>query len=769
MKTDYSDKFADKKNKNTKKSKEDKEFVKNTVDLNPELKEQKKSTVVFGWGRMNPVTVGHEKLVNKIKSVAKSNSATPVLYLSHSQDPKKNPLSYNDKVALAKKAFGPMVQKSSAKTVIQVLSELSSKYDNAILVVGSDRVKEFDTLIQKYNGKDYNFSSISVVSAGDRDPDSDDISGMSASKMRTLAVSGKPEEFKKGLPRNLQSISDSVYDMVRAGMKLAEELEAEGLLLDEALSLQQRIKRGRVMKRYATKIATARKRAMRRKASTEKLKSRARKKAINIVRNRVAGASSKSYSDMSPGEKIMIDKKIEKRKALINRLAKKLLPKVRKAEMTRLRGGSGKINEEFESLFEDKAKVAQDPDVKDMPGSQPKGYYKGVKPSIKDDRARHFRKYAKKSDDDPASYKPAPGDKGAKTKESEHTKKYRQMYGEEQAPKKKFHQMMKHNGTPKLDKRFKINRKDYQSEDTDPRISRLQDRQRAQKNRLRSSHETEIDRLKTNILRSKTSRRNTQIEEDVDILKLVDEIHESIQLDEKKKMEGLKKKAEKSGISYGILKKVFDRGVAAWRTGHRPGTTPSQWGYARVNSFITKSSGTWGKADKDLAAKVRKEEVELDSFFDLDEATNMRNLKLINKIKKSGVVKTGSMKKEAVEPHPDVVKAYKKTQDAEHNHGEYGTTATKRAVTRTSNTLSKKIKQHHPDLDMKGKIALRTALQNMKEEHGAGFWGTSELADKYAKDTPGQEPMKTHKNKYKEPKANKINETFEDLFKDTEE
>ena len=67
----------------------------------------------------------------------------------------------------------------------------------------------------------------------------------------------------------------------------------------------------------------------------------------------------------------------------------------------------------------------------------------------------------------------------------------------------------------------------------------------------------------------------------------------------------LKKTAEKSGMPRGILRKVFNRGVAAWRTGHRPGTTPTQWGLARVNSFVTKSSGTWGKADKDLAARVR--------------------------------------------------------------------------------------------------------------------------------------------------------------------
>ena len=70
-------------------------------------------------------------------------------------------------------------------------------------------------------------------------------------------------------------------------------------------------------------------------------------------------------------------------------------------------------------------------------------------------------------------------------------------------------------------------------------------------------------------------------------------------------IEGLKNKAEKSGMPYGILKQVYDRGMAAWRGGHRPGTTQQQWAFARVNSFITKSSGTWGGADKDLAAKVK--------------------------------------------------------------------------------------------------------------------------------------------------------------------
>jgi hypothetical protein len=73
-------------------------------------------------------------------------------------------------------------------------------------------------------------------------------------------------------------------------------------------------------------------------------------------------------------------------------------------------------------------------------------------------------------------------------------------------------------------------------------------------------------------------------------------------------IEGLQKKSEKSGIPYGILKKVYDRGMAAWQGGHRPGTTPQQWAFARVNSFITKGKGTWGGADSDLASKVKKNE-----------------------------------------------------------------------------------------------------------------------------------------------------------------
>ena len=145
------------------------------VDVQPTLDEAAKGTAVITFGRMNPATVGHEKLVSKVISVASSAKGTPLVYLSHTEDVKKNPLSYNDKIKYAKKAFGRVVQKTKARTIIEVAKELSGKYANLIIVAGSDRVAEFDTLVNKYNGKEYNFQVIDVQSAGERDPDADGV------------------------------------------------------------------------------------------------------------------------------------------------------------------------------------------------------------------------------------------------------------------------------------------------------------------------------------------------------------------------------------------------------------------------------------------------------------------------------------------------------------------------------------------------------------------------------------------------------------------
>ena len=328
-----------------------KEFVKNTVELNPKLEEAATRTAVISWGRMNPPTVGHEKLANKVAATAKANSAVPIIYLSHSQDAKKNPLTYEYKYMFARAAFGPMIQKSKAKTIIQVMQELQKKFTDVILVVGADRIAEFETLLNKYNGKDFALNSIKVISAGERDPDAEGVEGMSASKMRAAAASGDDAAFKSGLPKKLQRHGQEIYDMVRAGMKLAEELEAEGLLSEAILNLAQRRKRGLVMRKFKTKIAASRNRARRRMASTDKLTVRARRAAIRAVRRKVAGAKGADYANLSPSEKMMIDKRVQKRQKAIERIARKLLPTVRKAEIARLRSQNSNKNEAFEAVF----------------------------------------------------------------------------------------------------------------------------------------------------------------------------------------------------------------------------------------------------------------------------------------------------------------------------------------------------------------------------------------------------------------------------------
>ena len=116
--------------------------------------------VVFTFGRMNPPTIGHEKLVNKLKAIASKEKADARIYLSHTNKPSSDPLSYKDKLKFAQKAFG-IAYKSSAKQIFQIAKELQGqKYTDIVMVVGSDRVKEFDTLLKKYNNKgDYSTMS----------------------------------------------------------------------------------------------------------------------------------------------------------------------------------------------------------------------------------------------------------------------------------------------------------------------------------------------------------------------------------------------------------------------------------------------------------------------------------------------------------------------------------------------------------------------------------------------------------------------------------
>lgn len=181
------------------------------------LTETKNDTVVFAFGRFNPPTIGHEKLVQKVLTIADQANADHVIFLSQTHKPKTDPLSWKDKVALFKKMF-PKVNISTNKEVQNpygALMTLGEEYDNAILVVGSDRVATFREGMAPYL-EEYGIKNFSVVSAGQRDPDAEGAAGMSASKARALAVEGNFKAFAQTLPSSINNATKkSVYNHIR--------------------------------------------------------------------------------------------------------------------------------------------------------------------------------------------------------------------------------------------------------------------------------------------------------------------------------------------------------------------------------------------------------------------------------------------------------------------------------------------------------------------------------------------------------------------------
>ena len=180
---------------------------------------------VVAFGRFQAITTGHEKLLKKIVSVAKQKKGEPMLYMSRSNDKKKNPLKYEDKLKFARALFpkfkSVIKDDPKANTVINLLKTLDGKYDEVYFIAGSDRVPEYDKLFNRYNGKDYTFKKIEVVSAGERDPDAEGASGMSASKLRAAAAEGDFDLFNSGIPGN-ESIAKKIFDAVRKGMMITE-------------------------------------------------------------------------------------------------------------------------------------------------------------------------------------------------------------------------------------------------------------------------------------------------------------------------------------------------------------------------------------------------------------------------------------------------------------------------------------------------------------------------------------------------------------------
>ena len=441
----------------------------------------------FTFGRYNPPTIGHEVLFNKVKDIARGGKYR--IYASQSVDQKKNPLEYKSKIKLLRKMFPKharnIIEDTKVRNVFDVLVQMYDEgFQKVSLVVGSDRVKEFEILLNKYNGVKgrhgfYKFK-INIISAGERDPDSDGAEGMSASKMRMAAQQNDLKLFSSGLPSNFKRTED-LFNAVRKGMGLTESKSfRKHIELSPVSETREEYVEGSLFK------------------------------VGNLVR--IKENNEEGRIIYCGSNYVMVESKDVRKRYWLDAV-----------ENIQEYNEIGTVKTLRKYLKMTPQNEKQDPDIKDRKGTQPKGYFakdaegKKMAKSTKAARDRHFKKGAKMDDDNPAAYKPAPGDARAKTKPSKHTKKFKQMYGE------------------------------------------------------MAEYVTFEDFLIT--------------EQDADA--------------------ALKKKADKSGMPLGILKQVFKRGVAAWRTGHRPGTNSVQWGLARVNSFVTKSAGTWGKADKDLAAKVR--------------------------------------------------------------------------------------------------------------------------------------------------------------------
>ena len=183
---------------------------------------------VLAFGRMNPPTVGHEQVINKVHEVAKEHNATHKVVLSHSQDAKKNPLPADVKVKHAKNAFPGTHIEAASKSKPTIMHHAADMHKAGVkhlhIVAGSDRTDEYHKLLHKYNGQSaahghYHFKSITVHSSGERDPDAEGTTGVSGTKMREHAAGGHKEEFHKGLPTHMKpEHKDALYHDLRKHM-----------------------------------------------------------------------------------------------------------------------------------------------------------------------------------------------------------------------------------------------------------------------------------------------------------------------------------------------------------------------------------------------------------------------------------------------------------------------------------------------------------------------------------------------------------------------
>jgi len=372
---------------------------------------QEAKSVAFTFGRFNPPTIGHEKLINKVKSVSANDYK---IYLSRSEDPKKNPLSARQKLTYMKKMFpshARNIEINPTNMVLDLATDLHKKgYTDITMVVGSDRVREFEGILKKYNDVKsrhgyYNFDNINVVSAGERDPDAEGASGMSASKMRAAAAKGDLQSFRKGLPTGVDAMK--IMNDVRKGMRLAASSGSVGAFLgyrEKPIASMEEFEQNQVRDLYVREMIFN---------IGDK---------VDYVKEDIEGIVKRRGTNYV----VLEDNNNNLHKAWIWDCIP--VPSDREAEV---REYNLDVDYGFEAVSEKKEyghtdNLPQDRDVGKIKGTQPKKYYKDLSKDVKSKRAAHF----KSQDTEKGPYKPAPGDDKAKTKPSKHTQKYKKMFGE---------------------------------------------------------------------------------------------------------------------------------------------------------------------------------------------------------------------------------------------------------------------------------------------------------------------------------------------------
>ena len=181
--------------------------------------------LIFAFGRFNPPTTGHAKLMREVITQARKNNANHIVYASASQDKRSNPLDVKTKVKFMQKMFRQNKIKAAGgtqRTFMEILKFYNKMYGEIVMVAGSDRISEFQKLADKYNGRDYDYKSIKVVSSGERDPDAEGVTGMSASKMREMAKNDDYRSFKKGVVSLSDSDTKALFNAVKKGMDIRE-------------------------------------------------------------------------------------------------------------------------------------------------------------------------------------------------------------------------------------------------------------------------------------------------------------------------------------------------------------------------------------------------------------------------------------------------------------------------------------------------------------------------------------------------------------------